>query len=113
MNTRKVAIKRKRQNFNRRLSVIIISLAIIAGITVLCGNNSVSAHEDTVQNEQKYYKCIELTSGDTLWDIAEQYMDARYTCVDDYVNELKDINGLKSDNIHEGQFLTVSYYSVN
>lgn len=61
-------------------------------------------------NSTKYYKTIEITSGDTLWDIAETYIDDNYDSVKEYVQELKDINHLDSDSIQDGQYLTVAYY---
>lgn len=35
------------------------------------------------------YKSIEVKHGDTLWNIAETYMDDRYDSVAEYVNVLK------------------------
>ena len=66
--------------------------------------------DDHTAHMTKYYKTIEITSGDTLWDIAETYMDDNYDSVKDYVQELKEVNHLTSDVIQDGQYLTVAYY---
>lgn len=60
----------------------------------------------------KYYKSIEIASGDTLWDIAKEYMNEDYDSIYAYIDELKDINGLTSDGIQESQYLTVAYYDT-
>ena len=52
----------------------------------------------------------ELRGGDTLWGIAEEYCP-RQLSVKSYVKELKQINRLKTDDIHAGNYLTVVYYS--
>lgn len=58
----------------------------------------------------RYYKSILIEPGDTLWEIALEFKDARYGSTQEYVDELMEINGLTSDRIHAGRFLTVSYY---
>ena len=62
--------------------------------------------------EKKYYKSIQITSGYTLWNIAEEYMNDEYESVSDYIMEIKKINGLVSDDIQEGQYLTVAYFDT-
>lgn len=73
-------------------------------------NQSVSHSDIHTTNHTKYYRTVEITSGDTLWDIAETYMDDNYDSVKDYVQELKEVNHLTSDVIQDGQYLTVTYY---
>ncbi len=61
------------------------------------------------EKSEKYYKSIELVYGDTLWEIAERYVDDSYDSIYDYIDELKEINGLMSEHIHAGRYLTVVY----
>lgn len=58
----------------------------------------------------KYYTSVQIGQGDTLWGIAEEYCP-RQLSVKSYVKELKQINRLKTDDIHAGNYLTVVYYS--
>ena len=55
------------------------------------------------------YRTHTVVKGDTLWDIAETYADACGLSVQEYVQELKDINGLNGDLIHEDHHLTIVY----
>lgn len=64
----------------------------------------------SMENSYKYYTSIEIQKGDTLWDIAQEYA-ADFASISDYVEELKELNGLGDDRIHAGQFLTICYYS--
>ncbi len=72
---------------------------------------TVSDHiEPRTEDANKLYKTIEIRQGDSLWVIAEQYMDEHYDSVEDYIQDLKDINHLETDCIEEGNYLTVTYY---
>lgn len=71
----------------------------------------VSAHEKTDAGDTiyKYYKSIEIQPGDTLWTIAEDTMTDEYDSVVEYVQVLKNMNNLDSDNIQAGQNLIIAY----
>ena len=86
--------------------VVLVVLACL-----LFGSLFVSAHEDTPDTDTvyKYYKSIEIQPGDTLWDIAESTMTSEYDSVQEYVQVLKDMNNLGSDDIQAGQYLMIAY----
>ena len=51
--------------------------------------------------------------GDTLWDLAEDYMGDQYESRAVYVAEVRQINGIAdSDSIVSGQYLIMPYYSA-
>ena len=109
--------RRKKKVFMRKIILLSVTSIFLLGISVFISDDSVDAHtekDQQIENEYsskcKYYTCIEVSSGDSLWSIAERYMDDHYGSVHDYINELKAINDLESSNIHVGQYLTVPYY---
>ena len=52
----------------------------------------------------KYYKSIVVSNNDTLWSIAEKYMNEdHYASLTDYINEIKSINSLSGDSICYGE----------
>ena len=53
--------------------------------------------------------CYLVQPGDTLWDIAENTMTSEYDSVTEYVQVLKDMNDLQSDDIQAGQHLIIAY----
>ena len=59
---------------------------------------------------KKYYTSICLEEGDTLWSIAVRYNVHSDKSTEEYVRELRRMNGLSDDTIHAGHYLTVSYY---
>ena len=60
----------------------------------------------------KYYTSIRVESGDTLWEIADRYLCEQTGSHEDYIREVMQLNGMKSDEIHTGEKLTVFYYST-
>lgn len=76
-----------------------------------------SAH-NSLENEPvdiKYYKSIQIESGDSVWSIAEEYMGSEYDSIYDYMDELVSINNMDAselDSLHEGDYLMVAYYGA-
>ena len=70
-----------------------------------------SAHEKNNPEETvyKYYTSIRIEYGDTLWDIAKETMTDEYNSTAEYVEVLKKMNSLDSDDIQAGQYLIVAY----
>ncbi|WP_394522100.1 LysM peptidoglycan-binding domain-containing protein [Lacrimispora sp. JR3] len=60
---------------------------------------------------ERYYTSIQIRQGDSLWSIAGKYKGNSGLTVEQYVKELKNINGLKEDTIHSGHYLTVMYFT--
>lgn len=101
---------RKSIYHNKKTFLMIVFIAVIY-LSIFGDKESVRAYDspDEESSDYRYYKCIQVNDGDTLWDIAAVYMDDSYDSTSDYVEELKKINKLNSDNIHAGCYLTVSY----
>ena len=60
----------------------------------------------------KYYTTIEIKQGDTLTSIAKEHLEG-YSSVQDYIDEVKFMNGLKDANsIRAGQKIHIPYYST-
>ena len=60
----------------------------------------------------KYYTSIQIEKGTSLWDIAGDYMTEEYVSQQEYIDEVMQMNHLKSDVIYEGAYLCVPYYSA-
>lgn len=62
----------------------------------------------------KYFRSIMVYSGDTLSAISSRYMDNHYTSVQDYIDEVCEMNHLQdADDIHAGDYLIIPYYSTD
>ena len=107
------AVSKRRRVVYREKFILVtaaILLAVLCSIFAVRGMRFVQAQDSSeAEHTDRYYKSIELKSGDTLWDIAETYAAACGLSIPEYVQELKDINGLKGDLIHDGHHLTIVY----
>ena len=105
--------RRKRQLLIWKMLLTLIVCVFVLGLSFFLTDNPVDAHNEDISSRSKYYTSIEVAPGDSLWNIAEEYMDDSYETIYDYIDELKGINGLKSSKIQAGQYLTVSYYNID
>ncbi len=67
----------------------------------------------TAQREGERLKqviSVEIKKGDTLWSIASEYMSEEYDDLNEYIEEIKDSNGMLTDEIHAGNYIIVPYY---
>lgn len=114
MNCKRQSILTKRKVAVLHRNILLILLTVIAILLcVLIGSSigSFSQSNAARQDSYKYYTSIEIQKGDTLWDIATEYMTSEYGNISEYVEELKEVNHLGDDAIHAGQYLTIPYFS--
>ena len=106
------------ENRKRRLRIvrrqrIILGLAIalvVFSFAFLCSKLVLSAHSEN--GRFKYYTTITVSSSDSLTDIAENFMTGEYTNIDEYINEICQINHIYDANsIRIGDQLIIPYYS--
>ena len=106
---RRAKIVAKRKMILLLTTVLLITIGSIVFGSIFSSAQS-SAEESGIQ--YKYYKSITIEQGDSLWSIAEKYCTDAYEDTREYVDELKELNSLTSDIIHEGQHLLVAYYDA-
>ena len=106
-------MKTKRTANRRFRSFAIILFMILAFCSGFFGHTLLNARaeEEKAAKLNRYYTSVQLRQGDSLWDIARQYSTGSgYSCRE-YVEELKRMNGLTSERIHSGEYLTVVYFA--
>lgn len=103
---------RFRRNLIRVCAIVFVFAAAMAAVIIM-SSNAVRTHA-AVSGANKYYKSVTIMPGDTLWSLAEEYMDPmQYTDARDYIKELRQINSLDSDSIKSGCHIIVSCYSYD
>lgn len=90
--------------------LITLSIIVLLGAGFL-GNSIMNTMAGEMEAAtEKYYTSIEIQKGDSLWSISERYRENSGLTTAQYMKELKNMNGLKEDIIHSGQYLTVMYF---
>ena len=100
------------KTFHSNFKLFMISLCVLLTVGVCF----FSSFKDTGKvsastSNQKYFICIDIKEGDSLWSIADLYISEEYSSVEEYVKEVKELNGLTSDKIFCGATLVVPYYA--
>lgn len=93
--------------------LIVVLLMIFAFCSGFFGHTLLNARaeEKSMKPLNRYYTSVQLEAGDSLWEIADRYLDGSGYSTREYIDELKRVNGLKCEEIHSGEFLTVFYYA--
>ena len=86
--------------------IILVSLGILLGTGI-----SALASSDKPAGCYKYYKSICVEEGDTLWDIAGEYITDTDMDRNEYIREICELNHICADEIHAGDYIIISYYS--
>ena len=103
-------LRRERRQKTIRFCVTVI--ATFCMILVLAA--SYGAIKSNANSGFKYYTKVTVKAGESLWDIADEYIDYDvYEIKNSYIAEVKRMNHLEdSDDIMAGQTLIVPYYST-
>lgn len=111
MNRTSVVYSHYRVSTNRRRAWMVggLILMIVILFSLFFFSKTVTAQGS--RERVKMVASVEIQKGDTLWSIASQYMSYEYEDVKEYVEELKDSNGLTTDTIHAGNYIIVPYYA--
>lgn len=106
--------------FIKRIPAVVALLTVILltvfGSFVVQANgrfvsgNDAQLEQQTEPERVKCYLVITVHSGDTLWGIAKKYITPEYSSINDYIDELRDINNIKQDKIISGTKIMVTYY---
>jgi cell division protein YceG involved in septum cleavage len=107
-------LSRRERTVRLQRRVIAIAGILIFSIMVLLGTGirafAGSRHEP--ETVYKYYTSVLVEKGDTLWSIADTYMDSTQTDRASYIREISELNQLQDGAIHAGEYIVVAYYST-
>lgn len=102
---------RRRREMRKNFLLFVMTLCLIVATSVAVSSFRSDAKNDAARETVKYYKSIVVSDSDTLWSIAEEYMDQdHYGSVSEYIRDVMRINRLKGDAIYADAHLIVPYY---
>ena len=105
---------RRQREMKKNFLILVMTVCLIVTCSISLSGFRSNAKDDSTEVSYKYYKSIEVTNNDTLWSIAEKYMDGEhYDSIADYIEEVKSMNSLTNDTIQYGEYLIIPYYDSN
>lgn len=111
-----IKLKKKTYTNKFKIHILIFSIILISSLVLGCNfmnsNSTINKHSQT---NRKYYTSIMIENGDTLWGIANKYYahSDETTSINEYIKEIKLVNGLTDEQINTGEYLTLPYYVKN
>lgn len=110
---RREQVLNEQRTKRKRILTFFLTIIVMFGVGVGFGTLLAKAEEPDKDPVYKYYTSIKVQPGDTLWDIAEEYIDYDYYSTRmDYIYEVMKINHLITDHLTAGKKITIPYYSV-
>ena len=108
-------MQRRRKLIQCRIFSMIVTACVIAFCAVSYHGIRSMASNGTDDLKFKYYTQVTVAYGETLWDLADNYIDyEEYKDKNAYIAEVQSINHLtEEDTIRSGQSLIVPYYSYD
>lgn len=104
---------RRRREMRKNFLLFLMTICLIVTTSLTVSSFRSNAKNDDSKEPSKYYKSIVVSDSDTLWSIAESYMDEEhYESVYEYIHEVMRINSLKNDAIYADAHLIVPYYAT-
>lgn len=103
-------VRKQRADRAKLLGIGFLALVITLFFSVRAAATANAGTADS--SRTKYYTSIRIEKGTSLWDIAGDYMTEEYVSQQEYIDEVMQMNHLKSDVIYEGAYLCVPYYSA-
>lgn len=104
-------LRRKRQQEVRKHIVLLcISVILVCSLSFIMSSSFSKASAPNSET-YKYYKSIQIKSGDSLWTIANEYMDYHYTSISEYIDEVKVMNCITDEAVKAGNYIIIPYYS--
>lgn len=102
---------RRQREMRKNFLMFVMTICLVITFSISLNGFRSDAKDDSVKTSYKYYKSITIDNNDTLWSIAAQYMDEEhYDSMNDYINEVKNMNSLTDDEIQYGEHLIIPYY---
>lgn len=106
-------VLRLRRERRRKCMTLGLTLIAVFCMVMIC-TVSYGSIKSQANSGFKYYTGVTVESGETLWSLADKYIDYDYyKDMNSYIAEVQSINHLDDDEaIQAGQMLVVPYYSA-
>ena len=100
--------RRAAGRFHRRFFVTLFISAVMICMFGYFNKSQVSAYEPT-DDQTICYKSILIEPGDSLWSIAKTYMPEECDSINTYIDSLRELNNLDSDELQANEHLMIYY----
>ena len=101
---------RRRKQRKTSLAAL-LCFAVLAAFIVSFAMVNTAEAGTRESSRYKYYTSIQVEPGSNLWEIAKEYASSEYEDLEEYIQEVRQINHLDQDVIYAGSYLCIPYFS--
>ena len=107
------SLRKREAVVRKQRTVLVVVIAVLVSLGILLGTSisTLASSEKDISSYNKYYTSVKIESGDTLWSIADEYIDNVDVSRAEYIDEICDINDISENDIHAGDYIVIPYYS--
>ena len=107
------SLRKREAVVRKQRTVLVVMIAVLVSLGILLGTSisTLASSEKDISSYNKYYTSVKIESGDTLWSIADEYIDNVDVSRAEYIDEICDINDISENDIHAGDYIVIPYYS--
>ena len=88
--------------------IVLVMIALFLVVLFVMPERTVAAGNTDCRTYQII--SVEITEGDSLWNLASEYYTEEFSSVSNYVTEIKRMNGMRSDTLYAGSYLLIPQY---
>lgn len=105
--------KRRVAELKRNIFIFSLSVILFAILAILLFSTKSVASDGSETTLYKYYKSVQIETGDTLYGLADEYLSDGYTSSQELINDIRYINNIDADSILiAGCYIIVPYYDT-
>lgn len=98
-------------NKKRIFAAVLFGIVLFTGILTCTKLAYASSEAEAESGAVKCYKSVMIYLGDTLESVAEEYQPEEYTTLNEYINEIRKINHLRTDTaLIPGNYIIIPCY---
>lgn len=86
------------------VALFLVVLFVLPERTAAAGNSTGGTYTIT---------SVQIEEGDTLWKLASRYYTEEFSSVENYIAEIKRMNGLSSDILYAENYILIPQYIIN
>lgn len=103
---------RRQRELRQHIIICIISILLVFAIVFILGTTRSEASQKSDQILYKHYTSIQVHYGDTLYSIAEKYVEPSKNTVSSFIKEVSYMNDINNpDLLVAGQYISIPYYA--
>lgn len=97
---------------NKGILFVITAAILVFLLGFFLGSRNINEVEakDYTADTVKYYTSVEIEDGDTLWEIADEYMSQEFEDKEAFIDEVCEMNHITGSMIRSGSTILVPYY---